>query len=123
MTDPSLHPRVPRARNAGECDVFELAARRAAGEKPTVVDVREPSELQIARIPDVIEIPMSQFEARWPAELGHLRDQELLLFCRSGGRSARVQAFLAHCGFTKTRNVVGGILAWSEAIDPSQPKY
>jgi adenylyltransferase/sulfurtransferase len=121
--DPSQHPHVPRARNPGEIDVFELAMRRSGGEALNVVDVREPHEIQISRIEGVTVIPLSQFEGRWPAELGHLREQELILMCRSGGRSARVQAYLQHCGFRSVRNLVGGILAWSEAIDPSQPRY
>lgn len=121
--DPSSFPRVPRSRNPGEIDVFELARRRAVGEALNVVDVREPHEISIAKIDGVTVIPLSQFEARWPAEIGHLRGEELILMCRSGGRSARVQAYLQHCGFTTVRNLVGGILAWSEAIDPSQPKY
>jgi len=123
MTDPTAFPRVPRARSAAEIDVFELAERRTKGESLNVVDVREPHEISIASIAGVTVIPLSQFEARWPAELGPLKDSELILMCRSGGRSARVQAYLNHCGFTRTRNLVGGILAWSEAIDPSQPKY
>jgi len=121
MTDPF----APRSRGPHEIDVYELRDRLQAGERPLVVDVREPHELEISRIPglETVDIPVSQFEARWPEELAKHRGDEVILLCRSGTRTARVQAYLAHSGFTNARNLVGGILAWSSAIDQSVPRY
>jgi rhodanese-related sulfurtransferase len=114
---------APKATRPTDIDVYELSRRRAAGERLNVVDVREAKELAIAKLEGVTVIPLSEFEARWPAELSHLKEQELILMCRSGGRSARVQSYLIACGFTKTRNLIGGILAWSDAIDRTVQKY
>ncbi len=119
------NPFAPTARGPHEIDVFELRDRMQSGEALVVLDVREPHELDISRIPGLapIEIPMSQFEARWQSELEQYRDAELILLCRSGTRTARVQGYLRHHGFTATRNLVGGLLAWASAIDPSVPRY
>lgn len=98
----------------------ELQARRAAGTAPLVIDVREPWELDVARIPEVLHIPMSEI----PARLGELdRGRETVVMCRSGGRSMQVAQFLARNGFQSVANLTGGILAWSRDVDPSIPPY
>jgi rhodanese-related sulfurtransferase len=103
-----------------EISVLELKARRDRGEQPLVVDVREDWELQLARIPDVVHVPMSQIPARLP-ELS--RDQETIVMCHAGGRSLRVAYFLANQGFTDVANLSGGITAWSEQVDATVPRY
>ena len=99
-----------------EISPVELQARRAAGAGPLVVDVREQAELDVASIPDVLHIPMGEI----PGRLGELeRDREIVVMCRSGGRSMQVAQFLARNGFGSVANLTGGILAWSRDVDPT----
>ena len=103
-----------------EISVAELKARRDRGEKPLVIDVREPWELQLASIPDVVPVPMNQV----PARFGEFsKDVETIVMCHAGGRSMRVAQFLAAQGFTNVANLAGGISAWSETIDATVPQY
>jgi rhodanese-related sulfurtransferase len=103
-----------------EISVTELKARRDRGEKPVVLDVREDWELQLARIPDVVHVPMNQIPARL-AELD--RRAETIVMCHAGARSLRVAHFLANQGFTNVANLAGGIAAWSEEVDATVPQY
>jgi rhodanese-related sulfurtransferase len=103
-----------------EISVVELKARRDRGEKPLVVDVREEWELQLARIPDVVHVPMNEVPAR-VAELS--RETETIVMCHAGGRSLRVAHFLANQGFTNVANLTGGIAAWSAEVDATVPQY
>lgn len=98
----------------------ELAAKRSAGWNPLVVDVREPHEREIGLIPDSVLIPVGEIPARMH-ELDTSRD--IVLYCRSGVRSARALEQLRSAGFTKLKNLTGGILAWSDDVDSSIPKY
>ena len=98
----------------------ELLDRREQGELWQVLDVREPWEVEIARIDGAQLIPMSEVPGRL-AELA--RDEPVAVLCHSGGRSARVAAFLADQGFARVANVAGGIDAWSLEVDPSIPRY
>ncbi len=85
-----------------------------------MIDVREPWELGVASIPDVRHIPMGEI----PARLGELDPhQEIVVMCRSGGRSMQVAQFLARNGFESVANLTGGILAWSRDVDPSVRAY
>jgi adenylyltransferase/sulfurtransferase len=103
-----------------EISVTELKALMDAGQAPTIVDVREPHEFEICRIPGAILIPLRELPSR-VAELDPARD--LILQCRSGTRSANATAWLRQQGFARARNLTGGILAWIDQVDPSQPKY
>jgi rhodanese-related sulfurtransferase len=103
-----------------EISPAELQARREAGSGPLVVDVREKWELEVASIPDVLHIPMSEI----PARSGELdAGREIVVMCRSGGRSMQVAQFLARNGFSSVANLTGGILAWSRDVDPSVRAY
>jgi rhodanese-related sulfurtransferase len=105
-----------------EISVTETQRRLAASDPPRLIDVREPEEYEIARIPGAELLPLSQ----WPALAAEkLLDpaQPLLLHCHHGGRSERATAFLLRHGFTDVTNVAGGIDAWSLEIDPSIPRY
>jgi rhodanese-related sulfurtransferase len=103
-----------------EISALELKSRRDRGEQPLVIDVREDWELQLARIPGVVHVPMSQI----PARLSELsRDQETIVMCHAGGRSLRVAHFLANQGFTNVANLSGGISAWSQQVDATVPLY
>lgn len=98
----------------------ELKARLDRGERLQVLDVREDWELELARLPDVVHVPMNQV----PARLSELsRDTETIVMCHAGGRSLRVAHFLAHQGFTSVANLTGGIAAWSELVDATVPRY
>jgi adenylyltransferase/sulfurtransferase len=85
-----------------------------------VVDVREQEEYTIAHVPGVTLIPLSVLDRRF-TELDP--NQEYYLHCRSGVRSMRAVHFLREHGFKRVKNVKGGILAWSQEIDPSVPTY
>jgi molybdopterin/thiamine biosynthesis adenylyltransferase/rhodanese-related sulfurtransferase len=103
-----------------EVTVEELNARLSSGTAPAIVDVREPQEFQICRIPGSVLIPLGSLGARL-AELP--RDREIVVHCKSGARSAKAVRLLQERGFTGARNLKGGILAWIERIDPSLPRY
>jgi molybdopterin/thiamine biosynthesis adenylyltransferase/rhodanese-related sulfurtransferase len=98
----------------------ELKARIEAGEALVILDVREPPEVAICRIPGSRVIPLGEL----PRRLGELdRDAEIVVHCKSGGRSARAVALLRERGFPKAVNLAGGILGWISEIDPSLPRY
>ncbi len=98
----------------------ELKARLDAGERPVVLDVREPWELERARLPGVVHIPMGEI----PARLGELdRGSEIIVMCRSGGRSMQVAQFLEANGFSSVANLEDGILGWARDVDPSVGTY
>jgi len=100
----------------------ELKERLDAGERLTIVDVREPHEWAIGRIdaPDVRFIPLGDLPSRMH-ELDTADD--IIMQCRSGVRSAKGLAILQGAGFRKLRNLTGGILAWSDEVDPTIAKY
>ena len=103
-----------------ELTPVELKAKLDRGDAFTLVDVREPYELEIARIPAAVNIPLGTL----PQALGQLDpDAEIVLLCRSGKRSADALEFLKMKGFENLVNVKGGILAWSDTVDPSVTKY
>ena len=103
----------------GQITPRELQARLAAADPPMVLDVREGWELAIARLAGTRDIPMNDV----PAHLSELpRDREIVVMCRSGGRSLKVAEYLDRMGFRAT-NLTGGILAWSRDVDPSLATY
>ena len=120
---PTGTQRTPLAASGateGDMTVTELKARIDRGDAPLIVDVREPAEFEICRIPGAVLIPLNQL----PSRLEELdRSQEIVLQCKVGGRSASATAFLRRAGFARARNLTGGILAWIDQVDPSQPKY
>jgi len=85
-----------------------------------LIDVREPHELEISRIPGAELFPLGQLAARL-SELDSA--QEMVLFCKSGSRSTRGLELLVSAGFKKVKNLKGGINAWAREIDPSLPVY
>jgi sulfur-carrier protein adenylyltransferase/sulfurtransferase len=90
------------------------------GDSFVLLDVREPHEFQIARIPGSILIPLGELPKR-ANELDPAAD--MVVHCKSGMRSAKAIDFLKQAGFRKLKNLKGGILAWSDKVDPSVPKY
>ena len=85
-----------------------------------VIDVREPDELEIARVDGVPQLPLSQLPQRF-VELNP--NQSYYLHCKKGGRSLKALRFLREQGFKHVKSVRGGITAWSEEIDPEVPQY
>ena len=98
----------------------DLKARMDRGDKPFLLDVREPVEFQIARLEGATLIPVGELVAR-QGELDP--DAEIIVYCHLGVRSANATAFLRSAGFAHARNLVGGIEAWSRRIDPSVSRY
>jgi molybdopterin/thiamine biosynthesis adenylyltransferase/rhodanese-related sulfurtransferase len=99
--------------------VKDLKRRIDAGEDVFILDVREPYEYQIAQIGGKL-IPQNDVPQRL-AEIP--RDREIVVQCRSGARSQRIAEFLKQSGYTQVLNLAGGILAWSDEIDPKVQKY
>jgi sulfur-carrier protein adenylyltransferase/sulfurtransferase len=99
--------------------VKDLKRRLDAGEDVFILDVREPYEYQIAQIGGKL-IPQNDVPQRL-AEIP--RDREIVVQCRSGARSQRIAEFLKQSGYTQVVNLAGGILAWSDEIDPRVQKY
>jgi len=102
--------------------VPEISVRELAEslDRVALLDVREPHEVEIAHIPGAMLIPLGQLASR----VGELdRDADLVVHCRSGVRSAQAVRFLQEAGFRRVRNLTGGILAWSDEVDPTVPKY
>jgi molybdopterin/thiamine biosynthesis adenylyltransferase/rhodanese-related sulfurtransferase len=95
-------------------------AERLRGDHLRLIDVREPHELQISSIVGAENIPLGELAARM-SELDSA--QEMVLFCKSGSRSARALELLASAGFKKMKHLKGGINAWAREVDPSQPLY
>jgi adenylyltransferase/sulfurtransferase len=104
-----------------EISVQALKKRRDDGDGPFVLDVREPHEAEIASIGADRLIPLDQLEDRLD-ELDDVRDEEIVVHCRSGGRSAEAVETLRAKGFD-AKNLAGGVLAWSDEVDDSVPKY
>jgi sulfur-carrier protein adenylyltransferase/sulfurtransferase len=98
----------------------ELAAELAGQHPPRLIDVREPHEWDIARIEGARLVPL----ATLPAHLHEWdRQEQIVVQCRSGARSARGVQLLKDAGFRHVRNLEGGILRWSRDVDPSLPTY
>ena len=114
-TADSIHQKA-----AMDMTVKELKQRMDRGDAPTLIDVREPHEHAICNIPGAILIPQGQL-------MQHLGEfdpnKEVVVHCKSGGRSGRAVEFMKARGFTNARNLTGGVIAWVNEIDPSQPKY
>jgi len=100
--------------------VAELDARRRRGDDFDLVDVREPHEWDIARIEGARLAPLSSF-ADALRTFDSARD--VVVYCKSGARSAKAVRQLQEAGFRRVWNVEGGILRWAEEIDPTVPRY
>jgi rhodanese-related sulfurtransferase len=112
--------RAQEPLNNIEVDVLELKKKLDRKEEFILLDVREPHEVQIGRIPGSILIPLGDLEKR-SAELDRLA--EIIVHCKSGARSSKAVEYLTKAGYSSVKNLTGGILAWSDKVDPSVPKY
>ena len=118
---------IPQAQAAEEAEppvpemsVEELKAKKERGEEFVLLDVREPYEYDIARIPGSRLIPLGELPSRM-SELDTA--DEIVIHCKSGVRSAKALRQLQKAGFAKLFNVEGGIAAWADRVDSSVPKY
>jgi adenylyltransferase/sulfurtransferase len=85
-----------------------------------LLDVREPNEREICALPHSINIPLGELAARM-SELQTAA--ELVVYCRSGKRSALALEQLTRAGFSNVKNLKGGIVAWAKDVDPQMPYY
>ena len=104
------------ANRAGYRDIDPASVARTAG-SVRLVDVREPHELsgELGYISGIESVPLGSIES---ASRVWDKDEELVVVCRSGGRSGRAAAYLASIGFARVMNMVGGMLSWNDARLP-----
>jgi adenylyltransferase/sulfurtransferase len=111
---------APPADEREEITPEELKARLDRGDRPVILDVRNPPEVDICRLDGSVLIPLPEL----PERFGELdREKEMVVHCKSGVRSARAIAFLKAQGFRRLKNLKGGILAWAERVEPGMPRY
>ncbi|HTP38445.1 MAG TPA: rhodanese-like domain-containing protein [Steroidobacteraceae bacterium] len=104
----------------GEISPQQLKRRLEAGEKPCVLDVREPWEVAIVSLPGSVNIPLHEI----PLRLKELdAGSEIIVMCKMGGRSRQAAEFLAAHNFSRVSNLTGGIVAWGREVDPALPDY
>jgi adenylyltransferase/sulfurtransferase len=117
---PQEAPKQENQVTEGEIEVTEVKEKLDRGDKFVLIDVREPHEHQICNIPAAKLIPLGEVGKR----LGELDPEaDIVIHCKSGMRSARACGILKAAGFKHVRNMKGGILAWSDQVDRSVPKY
>jgi adenylyltransferase/sulfurtransferase len=113
-------PETASAPGIPEISVEELKALRDRKVDFVLVDVREPHEIEISSLPESVKIPLGKL----PERVNELSTaDEIVVHCKTGGRSAKAVQFLRDSGFKKVRNLAGGINRWAERIDPSVPRY
>jgi adenylyltransferase/sulfurtransferase len=115
-----INPQTEQGETDRDITPTQLKARLDAGVNLTLLDVREPNEWEIGHIAGARLIPVNTVTAR-AGELSTA--DEIVLYCRSGVRSARALQALRELGFRKLWNLRGGILAWASDVDPSLPQY
>ncbi len=103
-----------------EIDVAELEKILQNGSAPTIIDVREDFELEISKMEGAVHIPMNEL----PKRLDELSaDEDYVIMCRTGVRSAQICEFLANQNFKSIANLTGGINEWAKRVDDSMPVY
>ena len=114
------HDHEEGSAGAGKDITVQELSERMKGNHFKLLDVREPHELEISALPNAVNIPLGQLAARL-SELDSA--EEMVIFCKSGGRSARGLELLASAGFKKVKNLKGGINAWAKEVDTNLPVY
>jgi len=114
------HDHEEGSAGAGKDITVQELSERMKGNHFKLLDVREPHELEISALPNAVNIPLGQLAARL-SELDSA--EEMVIFCKSGGRSARGLELLASAGFKKVKNLKGGINAWAREVDTNLPVY
>ncbi|MBO0722604.1 MAG: molybdopterin-synthase adenylyltransferase MoeB [Blastocatellia bacterium] len=116
------HAEQPPTADEWEITPAQLKERLDRSERVVIIDVREPHEWQIANLENHGSrlIPLGQFANR----LNELNpDDDIVVHCKMGGRSAKAYEVLKNAGFKKIKNLKGGILAWADQVDRALPKY
>ncbi len=108
------------AVSSWDIDAPALDSRLKSADAPFLLDVREPHELEISALPNAKNIPLGTLAARL-SELDTAR--EMVVFCKSGGRSSRALELLVSAGFKKVKNLKGGINGWAKEVDTRLPIY
>ncbi len=103
-----------------EISPLELEALRETGSETVVLDVRNPEEIAICRIAGSVVIPLPELADRL-SELD--QTASFVVHCKSGVRSAKAIGIMQAAGFSRLKNLSGGILAWIKEVDPSLPTY
>jgi rhodanese-related sulfurtransferase len=98
----------------------DLKARLDRAQAPLLLDVRQDWETQLCRLPNAVHIPIEEIELRVD-ELN--REDEIVVYCHQGVRSAAVAEYLRSLGFASVRNLTGGLDFWARTIDPSMRRY
>jgi rhodanese-related sulfurtransferase len=88
-----------------------------------ILDVREPSEFAICRIPGATLIPLGELPRRLAEVPAGPGTPDIVVHCKAGTRSAKAVRLLREAGYSRATNLTGGILAWIASVDPSQPGY
>ncbi|PWR23342.1 rhodanese-like domain-containing protein [Zavarzinia compransoris] len=101
-------------------DVETLAARLAAGERPFLLDVREPWEFDLCRLDGSVNLPLGQLQDFDPAAVGG--GQDLIVICHHGMRSLRATLWLRGQGLEAT-NLDGGVDRWAAVVEPDMARY
>jgi rhodanese-related sulfurtransferase len=104
-----------------EITVEAFAQQRQQGSAPLLLDVRESWEFNTASLPNSILMPMGDVPSRAHQELDP--DQPIVVLCHHGARSLSVTMWLRNQGFEHVQSLAGGIDRWSQAIDPTVPRY
>ncbi|MFF5264451.1 rhodanese-like domain-containing protein [Actinomadura viridis] len=99
-------------------DAFTLRQRLASPDAPRLLDVRTPAEYAAVHIPGSANVPLDDLPAHGAELRRRLRDDDVVLVCRTGGRAARAERVLAEAGLSGLHVLDGGILAWQEAGSP-----
>ena len=114
------HDHEEGSAGAGRDITVQELSERIPNNHLRLLDVREPHELEISALPNAVNIPLGQLAARL-SELDSA--DEMVIFCKSGSRSARGLELLASAGFRKVKNLKGGINAWAREVDHNLPVY
>ena len=107
--------------NAGTITVQELNERLKKNEKLNIIDVREPFEHDMSNIGGVL-IPLGDLPHQIE-QIDDLKNEEVIVYCRSGNRSGSACQYLTRLGFSNVRNLEGGMSRWVKEIDPSLPFF
>jgi rhodanese-related sulfurtransferase len=107
---------------AREITVAELAHNLERGQKPLLVDVRQPWEHELSRLPESVLVPLPELAER-AGEIRPRAGQQVVCYCHHGVRSLHAADFLTRAGIPDVVSLAGGIDAWSLQIDPMVPRY
>jgi sulfur-carrier protein adenylyltransferase/sulfurtransferase len=118
----AVSPEAQQATVDSTITARELKDWQDSGKDLFLVDVREPAEWEIVRIPGATLIPKDQI-LRGEALASLPQDKQLVMYCKTGVRSAETLAAVKAAGFSDAVHVQGGVTAWVKQVDPSLPSY